>query len=72
MWSVEDYARQEEAGLSTYVRDSRECMLKVVADMGVVSETVTAQEYKDQAKRTRKDGLLGSHCMGCFSRRSIG
>ena len=47
--TVEDCVRQEEAGLSTCVRGSGEWMLKVVADMDVVSETVTAQKYKDQA-----------------------
>ena len=49
MISVEDCVPQEEAGLRTYVRDNGEWMLKVVADIGVVSETVTTQEYKDQA-----------------------
>ena len=41
-------------------------MLKVVADMGVVSETVTAQEYKEQAERTRKDALRGKPLHGRF------
>ena len=47
--SVEDCVRREEASLSTYACGSGEWMLKVVADMGIVSETVTAQEYKDNA-----------------------
>ena len=47
--SLEDCVRQEEASLRTYVCGSGEWMLKVVADMGVVSEMVTAQEYKNQA-----------------------
>ena len=72
MISVEDCVLQEEACLSTYVRGSGESMLKVVADMAVVSETVTAQEYKYEAERTRKDALLGSHCTGGFFGRSVG
>ena len=41
-------------------------MLKVAVDMGVVSETVTAQEYKDQTERTTKDALLGKPLHGMF------
>ena len=41
-------------------------MLKVVADMGVVSKMVTAKEYKDQAERTKKDELLGKPLHGMF------
>ena len=46
--------------------------VKVVADMGVVSETVTAQEYKDQAEKTRKDALLGKPLHGMFFRKISG
>ena len=47
-------------------------MLKVVADMGAVSETVTAQEYKEQAERTRKDSLLEKPSHAMFFGRSVG
>ena len=57
MISVEDCVRQEEAGLSTYVRGSGEWMLKVVADMG---------------ERTRKDALLGKPLHGMFFRKISG
>ena len=47
-------------------------MLNFVADIGVVSETVTAQEYKDQAERTKKDSLLGRPLHGMFFRKISG
>ena len=68
MISVEDCVRQEEASLAEYVRrkDKDEWMLKVVAEMDVVSGTESAQEYKDRMERTRRDELLAKPLHGKF------
>ena len=70
--SVEDCVRQEEAGLSTYVKGSGEWMLKAVADMGVVSGEETAQQYKDRMERTRRETLRGKPLHGKFFRKISG
>ena len=70
MISVEDCVRQEEAGLSTYVKGSGEWMLKAVADMGVVSGEETAQKYKDRMEKTRRETLRDKPLHGKFFRKT--
>ena len=64
--SVEDCVRQEEGSLGLYVRGSEEWMLKVVAEMGVVSGVESAKEYKDRVERTRREALLAKPLNGKF------
>ena len=66
--SVEDCVRQEEGSLGLYVRGSEEWMLKVVAEMGVVSGVESAKEYKDHVERTRREALLAKPLHGKFFR----
>ena len=64
--SVRDCIREEELGLSGYVRASDEWMLKVVAEC--FDDGETKEEYKQRIERERVDDFKGKRLHGKFMR----
>jgi len=66
--SVEDCVRMEQKSLCEYVGKSEEWMLKVVADLGVVSEVETLEHYRKRVIDERKASLEAKPLHGMFFR----